>query len=198
MDPNYNSEQREFNNYNSPQGSQPIYSKPGDKPEYLQPAPSPQNQLPPPPSQYQQSPPPTQPYNQFQTQQPLYQSQYQQPTPVPIYQNQLRQSYAQITYAQPVVVQPVPTAAIVVNQPAVHVGFTARTMPMNTSCPFCKMPITTITNLELNCGAFCCCLLGCYIFFACYQCCNGKEIGCYDCSHTCPNCGNMIGKYISM
>ena len=185
MDPNYNSEQRDFNNYNSPQQ---IYTKPGDQPQYQQPAPPPQNQSPPPP-QYQQSPPTNQPYNQ----QPLYQSQYQQP--VPIYQNQ--PSYAQVSYAQPVVVQPV-SSAIVVNQPAIHVTFRPRTMPMSTSCPFCKMPITTATNLEFNCRAFCCCLIGCYIFFACYQCCNEKDIGCYDCSHVCPNCGNMIGKYIAM
>ena len=50
MDPNYNSEQRDFNNYNSPQQ---IYTKPGDQPQYQQPAPPPQNQSPPPP-QYQQ------------------------------------------------------------------------------------------------------------------------------------------------
>ena len=44
MDPNYNSEQRGFNNYNSPQGSQPMYTKPGDQPQYQQPVTSPQNQ----------------------------------------------------------------------------------------------------------------------------------------------------------
>ena len=193
MDPNYNSEQRGFNNYNSPQGSQPMYTKPGDQPQYQQPVTSPQNQSPPPPM-YQQSPPPNQP--QYQ-QPPLHQSQYQQPSPVPIYQSQPRQSYAQVAYAQPIVVQPVPNA-IVVNQPAVHVAFKARTAPMQTSCPFCKMPITTIANLELNCRALCCCIIGCYIFYACYQCCNDKDVGCYDCAHVCPNCGNTIGTYLAM
>ena len=128
-----------------------------------------------------------------QGQQPPY------PNQVPVYQNAPQQPYPQAQYSQPVVVQPqaVPTA-IIVNQPVVHQNIKVRTEPINTVCPFCRAQITTIAQTELNFKACCVCVITCWICFACIQMANDKDCSCYDCIHTCPNCGQTIGHYYAM
>ena len=115
---------------------------------------------------------------------------------VQIYQNPPPQPYVQVEYAQPIVMVQ-PTRTIMVNQPVIHHNLVCRTLPLNANCPFCKTPIVTLTSLSLNCQACCCCTF-CTLIFLCMQCLNDKECGIYDCTHTCPNCGNLIGKYCAM
>ena len=131
---------------------------------------------------------------QPQMQQPPY------PNQVPVYQNMPpQQPYPQVRYSQPVVVQPqYNPSVVVVNQPVVHKSIKIRTEPISTVCPHCNASITTIANTELNFRACCCCVIGCWCIFACVQMANDKDCNCYDCTHTCPNCGQMIGHYYAM
>ena len=88
---------------------------------------------------------------------------------------------------------------IIINQvaprfmPSPKLGPSSVTM----ACPYCKNYIYTITNSEFNFVSCClCCLLG-FIFYACFQLCQGKSILCENVEHTCPACGAFIGKYES-
>ena len=71
------------------------------------------------------------------------------------------------------------------------------TKPVSLTCQFCKNPVTTNVEKKCNCCTCClCCWTGFFIFI-CIQCCRDKEIGCSDATHTCPNCGQILGNYNS-
>ena len=103
--------------------------------------------------------------------------------------------------------QPVPVAymqpqvqPIVVNQvtPAIAVSVPPqRSTPYLTVCPFCRMQVMTSSIQTFNC---CTCLL-CWctgiVWFCIIQALRGKDVGCYDAIHKCPNCGQTIGIYES-
>ena len=89
---------------------------------------------------------------------------------------------------------------IIVNQvtPAVTVAIPAtRATPYLTVCPYCRLQVMTSSIQTFNC---CTCLL-CWctglIWFCIIQSIRGKDIGCYDAVHKCPNCGQTIGVYES-
>ena len=97
------------------------------------------------------------------------------------------------TYQNPAIIIPVQTVPRVVSVP---IKFTKS--PMAIVCPRCGASVTTVTQEECNWSACClCCYTGFHIF-ACIQCCNGKDIGCTDVKHSCPNCGNLVGGYIAI
>ena len=70
-----------------------------------------------------------------------------------------------------------------------------KTTPIALTCIFCKKPCTTVVQQKCN---VCACLL-CWctglIFYVCVQCCRQKDICCCDATHTCPNCGQVVGTY---
>ena len=71
------------------------------------------------------------------------------------------------------------------------------TFPSEVECPFCHKNIKT--NVQTNCNIGSCCLcfwLSC-IIWAIILLVRGKEIGCNDATHRCPNCKNVIGVYHS-
>ena len=71
------------------------------------------------------------------------------------------------------------------------------TFPGEVECPFCHKNIKT--NVQTNCNIGSCCLcfwLSC-IIWAIFLLVRGKEIGCNDATHRCPNCKNVIGVYHS-
>ena len=71
-------------------------------------------------------------------------------------------------------------------------------MTVSMACFFCRLPITTVVENNFNCGACVLCYItGCCIF-VCIQACLGKEIGCCDATHRCPNCGAILGKYTAI
>ena len=89
---------------------------------------------------------------------------------------------------------------IIVNQvtPAVTVAIPAmQATPYLTVCPYCRLQVMTSSIQTFNC---CTCLL-CWctglIWFCIIQSIRGKDIGCYDAIHKCPNCGQTIGVYES-
>ena len=89
---------------------------------------------------------------------------------------------------------------IIVNQvtPAVTVAIPAmQATPYLTVCPYCRLQVMTSSIQTFNC---CTCLL-CWctglIWFCIIQSIRGKDIGCYDAVHKCPNCGQTIGIYES-
>ena len=102
-------------------------------------------------------------------------------------------------YGQPATqpLQPAPNT-IVVNQqgPAtmVHPDM-FKTTPVALNCTFCHKPITTNVSKTFNCCACCLCYFTGIIWYVCIQACRGKDICCYDASHTCPYCGNVVGTY---
>ena len=70
-------------------------------------------------------------------------------------------------------------------------------IPHEVTCPFCHKKV--VTSVEENCNMASCCLcfwLSCIIWAAILYC-TGKEIGCVDAIHKCPNCKNVIGVYHS-
>ena len=71
------------------------------------------------------------------------------------------------------------------------------TMPHNINCPFCHKYITTLVETNCNIGSCCLCFwLSCLVWAAILLF-KGKEIGCADATHKCPNCKNVIGIYHS-
>ena len=96
---------------------------------------------------------------------------------------------------QPVVVQP----AVVVNQvsPVVVSMPQLGLSPIATTCPFCRVPITTVVEQSFNCCALLLCCYTGFLIYACIQLCNNKSILCCDATHRCPNCGSIIGQYVA-
>jgi hypothetical protein len=73
-----------------------------------------------------------------------------------------------------------------------------RRSPVSIVCPHCKVLVNTDVEETFNCLTCCLyCLTGC-IIYACIQCCNGKEVGCCDTKHKCPNCGTILGGVSSL
>ena len=70
-------------------------------------------------------------------------------------------------------------------------------MPHNATCPFCHQNVTTLVEANCNMGSCCLCFWLSCIIWAIILLCMGKEIGCADATHKCPNCKNVIGVYRS-
>ena len=101
------------------------------------------------------------------------------------------QPYPNFNQQQPVMMAPVQPQVVNV----VNTQFGTR--PVSITCQFCKLPITTHVEKSFS---FCSCLLCIYcgfFFWICIQICRKKEINCCDATHTCPNCGQVLGTYTS-
>ena len=113
---------------------------------------------------------------------------YEKPTYEPPPQNQ----------QQPIVVQQyAPTQQqhyVVQQQYAVIPQAKLKTPAVTTICPFCKNNVTTIVETNFNILSCCFCYLF-PLFWLLYNVCADKEFCCSDATHTCPQCGNIIGKY---
>ena len=132
--------------------------------------------------------------------------QYPQPG---IAQNQAytygQQPYVQQQYGSPVIISsslPQGGNAIIINQPPPSLVITTTlqmngTSPVPMTCPYCRKQITT--SVEKNCNCITCflCWVTGFCFCCCYQLCVGKEVGCCDANHRCPNCHQLIGQYYS-
>ena len=70
--------------------------------------------------------------------------------------------------------------------------------PKNMICPFCEERIQTQIETSTNIKALCTAIATLYIGFFLIQTCKSKPVSCDDCEHTCPNCGQIIGKYYAM
>ena len=64
------------------------------------------------------------------------------------------------------------------------------------SCPGCKSIGVTKTTPECNVLSM---ITGCFCHpcWFCFHACNSKDLNCYDTTHHCINCGNLVGKYSS-
>ena len=98
-------------------------------------------------------------------------------------------------YGQPIIVSPINTNALVVNQPTEKIVFGRA--PLAACCPYCRANITTVVEDVCNGAAFSFCCI-CFCIYACYQSSRGKDLGCSDTKHRCPNCKRVIGSYIAM
>ena len=70
-------------------------------------------------------------------------------------------------------------------------------IPHNVTCPFCHQNVLTSVEASCNMGSCCLCFWLSCIIWAIILLCMGKEIGCADATHKCPNCKNVIGIYRS-
>ena len=98
--------------------------------------------------------------------------------------------------------QPMQSQPVVVNQAQPQVvnvvaGQGFGTQPVSLTCQFCKNPVTTNVEKKCNCCTCCLCCVTGFIFWVCIQCCRKKEINCWDATHTCPSCGQILGSYTS-
>ena len=71
------------------------------------------------------------------------------------------------------------------------------TFPQSVECPFCHKKVTTNVEASCNMGSCCLCFWLSCITWAIVLLIRGKEIGCADATHRCPNCKNVIGVYRS-
>ena len=71
------------------------------------------------------------------------------------------------------------------------------TFPHSVECPFCHKKETTNVEASCNMGSCCLCFWLSCITWAIVLLIRGKEIGCADATHRCPNCKNVIGVYRS-
>ena len=71
------------------------------------------------------------------------------------------------------------------------------TFPHEVQCPFCHKKIQTNVETSCNMGSCCLCFWLSCITWAIILLISGKEIGCADAIHRCPNCKNIIGTYRS-
>ena len=109
----------------------------------------------------------------------------------------VQQGYpTQQVYAQPVIVSPGNINSLVVNQP-INTNIVFGRAPVEAICPRCKAPVTTVVEDRCNGAAWgFCCVASC--IYACYQSYRGKDLGCTDTQHFCPNCKQIIGAYVAM
>ena len=91
-------------------------------------------------------------------------------------------------------------SVIVNNQvtPYVRTNFeVSKSSSFYTTCQFCKKKIYTKTNQHFNsCTCFFCCCTGCLIYVI-VQLIRGKDLCCYDATHKCPECKQIIAEYNS-
>ena len=104
-------------------------------------------------------------------------------------------------YGQPVVsAQPMAPNTVVINQQGPGVMLhpdSFKTTPVSITCPSCQKPITTTVTQQWNWLTCCLCWWTGIIFFICIQICRGKDLNCYDATHTCPQCQAVVGSYTS-
>ncbi|XP_064634077.1 lipopolysaccharide-induced tumor necrosis factor-alpha factor homolog isoform X2 [Lineus longissimus] len=96
-------------------------------------------------------------------------------------------------YQQPYTQQPQPVHQTII----VNASFGPQ--PMTTTCPMCNAFVTT--TVEYNAGALPWIIAGLLCLFGCW-------LGCclipfcvtdlHDCTHTCPNCNRVLGRYNRM
>ena len=120
-----------------------------------------------------------------------------QPMPYP---NQNNYPQQPIPYSQPIIQGTAYPNAVIVNQPVIISGTNQffSSSPISTTCQFCKASVTTSVEKSFNILACLLCLFTGFLIFACIQCCSGKDILCCDATHKCPNCGNMVGRYVAI
>ena len=70
-------------------------------------------------------------------------------------------------------------------------------IPRKVTCPYCHQNVTTSVTASCNMGSCCLCFWLSCIIWAIILLAMGKEIGCADATHKCPNCKNIIGVYRS-
>ena len=70
-------------------------------------------------------------------------------------------------------------------------------IPHKVTCPYCHQNVTTSVTASCNMGSCCLCFWLSCIIWAIILLSMGKEIGCADATHKCPNCKNIIGVYRS-
>ncbi len=112
----------------------------------------------------------------------------------------MQPGYGQPAGVPPPMGQPPMGQPIIVNQATPQVvnvvgAQTFKTVPVSMTCQFCKNPVTTTVEKSCSCGACCLCIMTGFIFYACIQCCRGKEICCCDAVHKCPSCQQQLGAY---
>ena len=106
-------------------------------------------------------------------------------------------------YGTPVVQTTTSTGAVVVNQESPVTVVTVldpslfKTSTVITQCPYCRNVVSTDVQTSCNCCAFCCCCWTGFVFYACVQCCRGKDICCCNAIHTCPSCKKQLGSYVA-
>ena len=71
------------------------------------------------------------------------------------------------------------------------------TYPHKVECPFCHKEVNTSVEASCNMGSCCLCFWLSCVTWAIILLFMGKEIGCADATHRCPNCKNVIGIYRS-
>ena len=71
------------------------------------------------------------------------------------------------------------------------------TFPHEVECPFCHKNVKTNVEASCNMGSCCLCFWLSCVTWAIILLIMGKEIGCADATHRCPNCKNVIGVYRS-
>ena len=105
-------------------------------------------------------------------------------------------------YGKPVVTSPpimtTPTL-VIVNQDSTNILHPSqyKTVPVCCQCPNCNKMMTTFVVKKVNCCALCLCLVTGVLWYVLIQCFRGKDLCCYDASHTCPNCNALVGSYTS-
>ena len=102
-------------------------------------------------------------------------------------------------YGQPVVAaQPMAPNTVVINQQGPGVMLHPdlfKTTPVSITCPSCQKTITTTVTQNFNCLACLLCWCTGLLLFVCIQVCRGKDLCCYDATHTCPYCQAVVGTY---
>ena len=69
--------------------------------------------------------------------------------------------------------------------------------PHEIKCPHCGKMVLTEVETSCNMGSCCLCFwLSCVVWIIILLC-MGKEIGCADAVHRCPECKNVVGSYRS-
>ena len=111
----------------------------------------------------------------------------------------------QTNYGQPIVDLPSEQEVDVINnqfkeiedRPGIPVSVIDSSMPHELKCPFCHKMIFTEVETTCNMGSCCLCFWLSCIRWVIILLCMGKEIGCADATHRCPECKANIGNYRS-
>lgn len=64
-------------------------------------------------------------------------------------------------------------------------------------CPFCTISGMTIVEKEYSCSNILCCIFSTPITWLLFQVCRQKDLNCYNVTHRCQKCGNVLGTYRS-
>lgn len=62
-------------------------------------------------------------------------------------------------------------------------------------CPFCHISGMTIIEKECSCSNVVCSIFTTPLSWLIYQVCRRKDLNCYNATHRCQKCGNVLGIY---